>query len=70
MMYQIIDYGMFSNVGNSMVSDIVSKARCQSLDWYGVLDLLNKLARIPEFSEATDTVVREAVYTELYERNA
>lgn len=59
------NYHMFTNIGNVMVSGIVSKARSESLGWYSVLGLLYDLSRIPEFSEAMDTAVREVVFQEL-----
>lgn len=60
-------YGMFSDFGNDAVDAIVRQARTLKLSWQQVCDELYSLAeRFPnDFGEATDTVVREAVYIEL-----
>ena len=64
----IMDYAMFSKAGNDKVQDIVTKGldlkAKYDVDtgWKWAMDALERLARIPEFEEATDTGVREAVY--------
>lgn len=59
------DYAMFSDFGNEAVDAIVRKARILKMDWGSVYQELCKLAERDEFSEATDTAVREAVYMAL-----
>ena len=59
-------YGMFTPEGNTKVAHIVEFARAHDLDWPSVLPVLRYLAWSDlKFGEAMDTVVREAVYTEL-----
>lgn len=59
-------YGMFTEFGNDAVAAIVRSAKVLKMDWPAVEAELYSLAeRFPEFSEATDTAVREAVYTAL-----
>ena len=60
-------YGMFTPEGNARVAHIVEFAKAHDLDWPSVLPVLRYLAWSDlKFGEAMDTVVREAVYTELY----
>lgn len=59
-------YGMFTLEGNARVAHIVEFAKAHDLDWPSVLPVLRYLAWSDiKFGEAMDTVVREAVYTEL-----
>ena len=59
-------YGMFTPEGNAKVAHIVEFAKAHDLDWSSVLPVLRYLAWSDlKFGEAMDTVVREAVYTEL-----
>ena len=63
-----MDYAMFSEAGNAKVAEIVTKGLDLKVNydvetvWDWAMDALERLARIPEFEEATDTAVREAVY--------
>ncbi len=59
-------YGMFTPKGDAKIGHIVDFAKGHDLDWPSVLSVLRYLAWSEmEFGEATDTAVREAVYTEL-----
>ena len=57
-------YGMFSESGNQRVQRLVDEAQRQEWSFEKLDRHLTLLARVPGFAEATDTVVREAVYTE------
>ena len=59
-------YGMFTDEGNKRVAHIVEYAKAHDLEWSSVLPVLRYLAWSDiKCGEAMDTVVREAVYTEL-----
>ena len=67
-------YGMFSEAGNSAVDAIVEavkkiakakKIHSDVLFYHVALPMLESLEEKPEFEEAGDTAVREAVYTKL-----
>lgn len=62
-------YGMFSDRGNERVADIVRTARTVYTDpeqqYHWALEILQDLAKCPDFKEATDTAVREEVYVAL-----
>ena len=55
-------FAMFTNAGNNAVASLVTDAKRLGMDWPQVDFALQILARKPEFMEATDTAVREAVY--------
>ena len=55
-------FGMFSDVGNQEVAVIVEHAKAKCLTWPETYNLLCKLALVPSYGEATDTMVREIVY--------
>lgn len=61
------NYGMFSDAGNQKVAAIVDFASKNQLEWQEVMPLLRNLASSDYelYGEATDTVVREAVYEAL-----
>ena len=62
-----MDYAMFTQEGNRLVDRVVTEARAQGWDWpktYRHLELLSK-AHPNTAGEATDTAVREVVYTTL-----
>jgi hypothetical protein len=63
------DYGMFSDLGNTMVNCIVQKAKRDGLNQKQVFQMLGDLADLSydRFGEATDTVVREAVFSAIFE---
>jgi hypothetical protein len=58
-------YGMFSESGNQRVQRLVDEAQRQGWTFEKLDRHLTLLAKIPEFAEATDTVVREAAYAAL-----
>lgn len=64
---EIVNYSMYTEFGNDAVDAIVRSARILQLTWPQVLAKLSDLAkRFPEdFGEATDTAVRECVYSAL-----
>ena len=62
-----MNYGMFSQAGNDAVELIVDTAIINDSAWLEVYQQLVYLSKVEVFSEATDTAVREAVYSELYE---
>lgn len=55
-------YGMFTEKGNRVVDGIVIAAKELGWDFNEVIDLLNDIAKVEEFAEATDTAVCEYVY--------
>jgi len=59
------DYGMFSELGNAAVHAIVVAARANNLTWPQTYRALSQLSQQKEFGEATDTEVREIVYSAL-----
>lgn len=56
------DFAMFTDAGNIAVANIVGAAHIRNLSWDAVDEMLQTLATLPGFEEATDTAVREAVY--------
>jgi len=63
MQAQEIYYGMFTDAGNQAVNAIVEQARASNLTWLEVYQELCRLAEVKAFGEATDTMVREYVYS-------
>ena len=59
------DYAMFTDLGNAAVHAVVVSARENKLTWPQTYRALNALAEQTAFSEATDTAVRECVYSAL-----
>jgi hypothetical protein len=59
------DYGMFSELGNAAVHGVVVAARENKLTWPETYRVLSQLSEQKEFGEATDTEVREMVYSAL-----
>jgi len=61
------DYAMFSHRGNQLVHGVVQAAEKQAWDWNTVQRHLILLAQAhpKTANEATDTAVREAVYSAL-----
>jgi hypothetical protein len=64
-MREDMDYGMFTDTGNALIHGIVAGARCKGLRWPEVLEMLDTVSRIDGYGEATDTEVRECVYSAL-----
>lgn len=63
------DFDMFTEMGNEAVAAIVDLSRKAMLTWPTVESMLEALATNETYAEATDTAVREAVYTVLYGNN-
>ena len=61
----IKDYGMFTELGNAAVHALIVSARENKLTWPQAQHALSGLAERVEFGEATDTEVRECVYSAL-----
>jgi 2-methylisocitrate lyase-like PEP mutase family enzyme len=59
------DYAMFSELGNAAVHAIVVAARANDLTWAQVYRALRQLSEQEQFGEATDTMVREIVYSRI-----
>jgi hypothetical protein len=59
------DYAMFTELGNAAVHALVVSSRVNSLTWPQTYRALCKLSEHKEFGEATDTAVRECVYSAL-----
>lgn len=54
-------YGMFSNVGNAAVADLIKFAKTYNLDSGVVMAMMNAIAKDEDFAEITDTEVRECI---------
>jgi hypothetical protein len=61
----VMTYGMFTEIGNQAVQRIVDYAKGKLMTYNETLPLLYALSQKAGFEEATDTAVRECVYTEL-----
>lgn len=59
------DYGMYTELGNAAVHALVVSARANNLNWPQTYRALCALSEQAEFSEASDTAVREYVYSAL-----
>ncbi len=59
------DYAMYTELGNAAVHAIVVAAKTNRLSWAQTYDALCELAKQDAFGEATDTAVREMVYSAL-----
>ena len=58
-----IYYGMYTDAGNQAVHAIVEHALKNNQAWLTVYQELCRLAEVKAFGEATDTMVREYVYS-------
>ena len=56
------NFGMYTDAGNEVVADIVEIAKKYGFSWRTTHSYLCDLAENENFSEATDTEVRYAVY--------
>jgi len=61
----IKDYGMFTELGNAAVHALIVSARENKLTWPQTYRALCALGDEKGFGEATDTAVRECVYSAL-----
>ena len=59
------DYAMFTDLGNAAVHAVVVSARENKLTWPETYRALCALGDEKGFGEATDTAVRECVYSAL-----
>ena len=59
------DYAMFTELGNAAVHALVVTASENRLNWPQTYRALIQLSKQKEFGEATDTEVREMVYSAL-----
>jgi hypothetical protein len=59
------DYAMFTDLGNAAVHAVVVCARENKMSWPETYRALCALGDQKEFGEATDTAVRECVYSTL-----
>ena len=59
------DYAMFTDLGNAAVHAVVVSARENKLTWPETYRALCALGEQKDFGEATDTAVRECVYSAL-----
>jgi len=59
------DYAMYTELGNAAVHAVVVTAKANQLSWAQTYDALCELAKQDAFGEATDTAVREMVYSAL-----
>ena len=60
-----MNYGMYSDIGNYVIQDLVNLANSELLSDRAVLGMLEALAKDEMYAEAMDTVVRERVYAQL-----
>jgi len=58
-------YGMFTDMGNSLIARVVLTARQFALSEASVRAMLEAIAKDETYSEATDTAVRESVLADL-----
>jgi hypothetical protein len=65
MTWAVEDYAMFTDLGNAAVHALVESARKNKLTWPETYRALCALSEQEEFGEATDTAVRECVYSAL-----
>jgi len=63
--WPVEDYAMFTDLGNAAVHALVESARKNKLTWPETYRALCALGEQAEFGEATDTAVRECVYSAL-----
>jgi len=69
-------YAMFTDAGDQLVADIaaraveLSKTQTDDATWQYAYSRLELLSRTPEFAEATDTEVRESLWTALCQTGA
>ena len=55
------NFAMFTESGNSLVRDLVAMAQRYGLQDNVVLGMMNAIAKDHNFSEITDTAVRESI---------
>ena len=60
-----MNFGMYSDIGNYVIHDLVNLANKAQLSDRAVLGMLEALAKDEMYAEAMDTVVRERVFAQL-----
>jgi hypothetical protein len=58
-------YGMFTDKGNALIHRVVLKAKAKNMGFDEVMDTLYDISTLDGFEEATDTAVRESVFSAL-----
>jgi hypothetical protein len=56
-----MNYAMFTESGNSVVHDLVTMAQTYGFQYNVVIGMIDAIAKNPNFSEITDTAVRECI---------
>ena len=59
------EYSMFTDQGNLAIAALVNYARVAGLTWPETYRCLESLSKNDAYGEATDTAVRECVYSAL-----
>ena len=59
------NFGMYSDLGNYVIQDLVNLANKAQLSDRAVLGMLEALSKDEMYAEAMDTVVRERVFAQL-----
>lgn len=59
------NYAMFTDEGNALIRGVILTAKAAGLEWDQVNEILYDISTLDGFEEASDTEVRECVYTEL-----
>jgi hypothetical protein len=60
-----MNYGMYSDIGNTIIHDLVNLANKALLSDRAVYAMLEALSKDEMYAEAMDTVVRERVFDAL-----
>jgi hypothetical protein len=60
-----MNYGMYSDMGNYVIQDLVDLANKAQLSDRVVLSMLEAISKDEMYAEAMDTVVRERVFAQL-----
>lgn len=60
-----MNFGMYSDIGNYVIQDLVNLANKAQLSDRAVLSMLEALSKDEMYAEAMDTVVRERVFAQL-----
>jgi hypothetical protein len=68
-MENVMNYGMFTDYGNQVVGGVVIAAK--ELGWspVEVRDIMDDISTVRGLHEASDTAVRESVYSAIFMEN-
>lgn len=58
-------YGMYTDRGNAMIEGVIMTARAAKMSAADVVNLLWTISETEEYSEASDTYMRDVVLSEL-----